>query len=33
MPQYSRLPAEGGRVGNGCRVTEFNVAESDHPAD
>jgi hypothetical protein len=33
MPQYGRLPAKGGRIGDGRRVSEFNVAESDHSAD
>ncbi len=33
MLDRSRLSAEGGHAGDGCRITEFNMAGSDHTAD
>jgi len=32
MPDRSWLRAEGGNAGDGCRVTEFNMAGSDDAA-
>jgi hypothetical protein len=33
MLDRSRLSAEGGHAGDGCRITEFNMAGSDHTTD